>query len=219
MSWDIVNSINEQIPDEKDVVLWNLGDLFYGKLFGSKTFSELQAFVSTMKGKNRQLNIVLGNHDRQFNQFRYSKEDWAKVYPINKHSTLESIFQYLGFDKVYDRPVLYKDKFILSHEPVFIKPGSNIRNVHGHTHQKPLKDSDNFISKYFCYDLENYRMVQKAYKNSGRPVPELSLKKNWEAWLVDCKNYYNVCWDYTKGKVLCFQDIEKELNDSYRGQQ
>lgn len=204
MSWDIVNSINEQIPDEKGVILWNLGDLFYGKLFGSKTLSELQVFVSTMKGRNRQLNIVLGNHDKQFNQFRSSKEDWAKVHPINKHSTLENIFQCLGFDKVYDRPVLYKDRFILSHEPVFIKPGSNIRNIHGHTHQYPVDAS------YFTYDLENYKMVRKAYKDSGRVAPTLQQKIDWEKFVVDTNYYTNVCWDFTKGKVLSLDEILQE---------
>lgn len=204
MSWDIVNSINEQIPDEKGVVLWNLGDLFYGKLFGSKTLSELQAFVSTMKGKNRQLNIVLGNHDRQFNQFRSSKEDWTKVYPINKQSTLESIFQYLGFDRVYDRPVLYKDSYILSHEPVFLKKNSQFINVHGHTHQIPVDES------YFTWDLENYKMVRKAYKDSGREVPPLQHKRNWERFVVNPEMYKNVCWDCTNEKVLDLNELTKD---------
>lgn len=216
MNWDIVNAINKQVPDEKDVVLWNLGDLFYGKMFTAKTLAELKAYIDVMKGKNRTLNIVLGNHDRQFKQWA----DWKKLRPLTNKSSFTTIFQQLGFTNVYDRPVLFDDKIILSHEPVFLKKDSQFVNVHGHTHQKPLKDSDNFISKYFCYDLENYKMVQKAYKDSGRPVPELSLKKNWEDWLVDCKNYYNVCWDYTKGKVLCLQDIERDLiNNNYRGQQ
>lgn len=204
MSWDIVNSINKQIPDEKGVVLWNLGDLFYGKLFGSKTLIELRTFVSTMKGKNRQLNIVLGNHDRQFNQFRKTKEDWAKIYPINKHSTLEDIFKYLGFDKIYDRPVLYKDKFILSHEPVFLKKNSQFVNIHGHTHQIPVDDS------YFTWDLENYRMVRKAYKDSGRKVPPLQHKKNWEQFVVNPEMYKNVCWDYTNEKVLDLNELTKD---------
>lgn len=215
MNWDIVNAINKQVPDEKDVVLWNLGDLFYGKMFTAKTLDELKAYIDVMKGKNRTLNIVLGNHDRQFKQWA----DWKKLRPLTNKSSFTTIFQQLGFTNVYDHPVLFDDKIILSHEPVFLKKDSQFVNVHGHTHQKSLKDSDNFISKYFCYDLENYKMVQKAYKDSGRPVPELSLKKNWEDWLVDCKNYYNACWDYTKGKVLCLQDIERELNNNYRGQQ
>lgn len=204
MSWDIVNSINKQIPDEKDVVLWNLGDLFYGKLFGSKTLSELQTFVSTMKGKNRQLNIVLGNHDKQFNQFRKTKEDWDKIYPINKHSSLVSIFRTLGFDRVYAEPVILKDKYILSHEPVFLKKNSNLVNIHGHTHQIPVDES------YFTWDLENYRMVRKAYKDSGREVPPLQHKKNWEQFVVDPEMYKNVCWDYTNEKVL-------DLNELTRG--
>ena len=189
MSWDIVNAINKQVPDEKDVVLWNLGDLFYGKLFGSKTLEELQAFVKVMKGQNRRLNIVLGNHDRQFNNFRQSKEDWKRIAPITKKSSLIEIFQTLGFDNVYDKPVVFKSKCLLSHEPVFIKPNSDIVNIHGHVHQC------NVDEEYFTWDLENYKMVRKAYKDSGREVPPLQHKLGWEKLIVDPKNYINVCWD------------------------
>ena len=91
MSWDIVNSINKQIPDEEGVVLWNLGDLFYGKLFGERTLDQLKAYIDVMKGKYRQLNIVFGNHDKQFNHFRKSKEDWDKIKPFDKNSSLEDI--------------------------------------------------------------------------------------------------------------------------------
>ena len=55
MSWDIVNSINKQIPDEEGIVLWNLGDLFYGKLFGERTLDQLKAYIDVMKGKYRKL--------------------------------------------------------------------------------------------------------------------------------------------------------------------
>lgn len=189
MSWDIVNSINKQIPDEKGVILWNLGDLFYGKLFGERTLDQLKTFIDVMKGKHRKLNIVLGNHDRQFNHFRKSKEDWDKIEPFGKNSSLEVIFRYLGFDKVYDRPVIFNDNFILSHEPVFIKPNSNFINIHGHTHQI-LVDKD-----YFSIDLENSKMVIKAYKDSDREPPVPQKKKDWKKWIVDPKDYVNVCWD------------------------
>ena len=204
MSWDIVNSINAQIPDEKGVVLWNLGDLFYGKLFGNKTLLELQTMINVMKGKYRQLNIVLGNHDKQFNQFRKTKEDWDKIYPINKHSSLVSIFQTLGFDRVYVEPVILKEKYILSHEPVFLKKNSNLVNIHGHTHQIPVDET------YFTWDLENYRMVRKAYKDSGREVPPLQHKKNWEQFVVNPEMYKNVCWDYTNEKVLDLNELTKD---------
>ena len=205
MSWDIVNSINKQVPDEPGVVLWNLGDLFYGKLFGDMHINQLKKFIDVMKGKHRQLNIVLGNHDRQFNHFRKSVEDWKKIKPFDKDSSLEDIFRYLGFDKVYDSPIIYKDKFILSHEPVFIKPNSNFTNIHGHTHQIKVD------REYFAIDLENSKMVMKAYKDSGREPPTPVKKKDWSNWVVDPKDYINICWDCTDGpyKVFNLDELTK----------
>lgn len=200
MSWDIVNSINEQIPDEEGVILWNLGDLFYGRLFGECTLDQLKAFIDVMKGKHRKLNIVLGNHDRQFNHFRKSKADWDKIKPFDKNSPLEDIFKHLGFDKVYDRPVLFGDgriQFILSHEPVYIKANySNFINIHGHTHQASLVPEDEKgNTKYFCYTLENHKMVRKAYADSNRDVPNLEFKKDYQNWLTKANLYHNACWD------------------------
>lgn len=209
MSWDIVNSINKQIPDEEGVVLWNLGDLFYGKLFGERTLDQLKAYIDVMKGKYRQLNIVFGNHDKQFNHFRKSKEDWDKIKPFDKNSSLEDIFKYLGFDKVYDRPVLFGDgriQFILSHEPVYIKSNySNFINVHGHTHQM-LVDKD-----YFTIDLENSKMVIKAYKDSNREPPTPKLKAGHRDWIVTPTDYINVCWDNPKNPYKVF-DLDKLYN-------
>lgn len=201
MNWDIVNAINEQLPDEKDVVLWNLGDLFYGKMFTAKTLDELKAYINVMKGKNRTLNIVLGNHDKQFKKWA----DWKKLYPLTEYSPFVTIFQYLGFTNVYDKPILYDTEtpVILSHEPVFLKKDSRFTNIHGHTHQIAIDDS------YFTWDLENYKMVRKAYKDSGREVPPLQHKKDWEKYIVDTNMYTNVCWDYAK-RVLSLNELLKE---------
>lgn len=201
MNWDIVNAINKQVPDEKDVVLWNLGDLFYGKMFTAKTLDELKAYIDVMKGKNRTLNIVLGNHDRQFKQWA----DWKRLRPLTNKSSFTTIFQQLGFTNVYDHPVLFDDKIILSHEPVFLKKDSQFVNVHGHTHQIGIDES------YFTWDLENYKMVRKAYKDSGREPPPLQHKKDWENWIVDLKMYINICWDATDYKVKDLNEIAKNL--------
>ena len=215
MSWNIVNTINATIPDEKDVTLWNLGDLFYGRLFSAKTLNQLKEYVSIMKGKNRTLNIVLGNHDKQFKQHA----DWKKLKPLTKASSFTEIFQELGFTNVYDKPILYKENIIFSHEPIFLTPGNQFKNIHGHVHQKGLKDSEGYNTLYFCYDLENYAMVRKAYRDSGRPLPELSLKKDWEDFQTDSRLYFNSCWDY-HNKVLNLNDVIKELNkENYQGQE
>lgn len=203
MSWDIVNSINDQIPDEEDVVLWNLGDLFYGKLFTNQTLAHLAMFIEKMKGKHRTLNIVLGNHDKQFKKFA----DWSNFAPLTKTSSFSHIFSMLGFTNVYNHPILWNDKIILSHEPFFLKRNSQFVNVHGHTHQMNIDEN------YFTYDLENYKMVRKAYKDSGREVPPLTKKKDWQRWIVDPKKYRNICWDCpdARYRVLDLNKLTKEI--------
>lgn len=203
MSWDIVNAINEQIPDKEGVVLWNLGDLLYGKLFTDQTLAQLQSFISVLKGKHRTLNIVLGNHDKQFKKWA----DWNKLQPLSKDSSFTEIFLSLGFTNVYEHPIVYEDKFILSHEPVFLRKNSGFVNVHGHTHQI-LVDKD-----YFSIDLENSKMVIKAYRDSGREPPKPVKKKDWKNWIVDPNMYYNVCWDSPRNqyKVVDLDDLISKL--------
>lgn len=182
MSWDIVNSINQQIPDSNDVALWNLGDLYFGKTLSTRTLSLLQDFVKVMKGKHRQLKLVLGNHDKPFIEY----------------------IKYLGFDYIYDYPVVINEKYILSHEPFFLSDPHFI-NIHGHTHQK-------FVgSDYFCWVLENREMVVKAYKDSRRKCPfNPDLKKeNWQQLIVNPEQYINVCWDANDYKVLKLEELKK----------
>lgn len=215
MNWDIVNSINKQLPDEEGVILWNLGDVFYGELFTERTLAELQALIATMKGKHRKLYLVEGNHDRQFKDWA----DWEKLAPLTKEDSLETIFKTIGFDKYFDKPVEVNPKIILSHEPVFLPKNSEQINIHGHTHQIPVTaDTDKGETKYFCWTLENSEMVRKAYKDSDRKVPELVLKKNWKSQLTYSKFYYNCCWDYHDYQVVAFEDILQELENDYTGQ-
>ena len=201
MNWDIVNSINSQVPDKEGIVLWNLGDVFYGRLFSQQPLENLKSLIAVMKGKHRKLNLILGNHDFQFKKWA----NWSKLSPLNSQSSLQTIFQSCGFDAVYDHPILINDKYILSHEPVFLKPDSGFVNVHGHVHQNLVDEN------YFTIDIENSKMVIKAYKDSGRKPPEPVKKKDWEKWIVNPKDYKSVCWDNRQHqyKVWNFQDLTK----------
>lgn len=192
MNWDIVNSINSQVPDEKGIVLWNLGDVFYGRLFSQQPLENLKRLIAVMKGKHRKLNLILGNHDFQFKKWA----NWSNLSPLNSQSSLQKIFQYCGFDAVYDTPILIENKYILSHEPVFLKPGSQFINIHGHTHRASLLPEDEEgNTKYFCYTLENHKMVRKAYADSNRDVPKLEFKKDYQNYLTKANLYHNACWD------------------------
>ena len=195
MNDDIVAEISEKVPDEPGVSLWNLGDVFYGPLFseallyGPGPQKGLKDLVDAMKGNHRTLKLVLGNHDYQFGKFT----------GILSWSTLrtQEIFLKLGFDEVYDRPVLFGDKLILSHEPVFLGTSGVLTNVHGHTHQTYVGRN------YFQWEIENREMVKLAFERSGRPLgPWIDKKKkNWMLLETDPAKYINVCWDAKPNRI------------------
>ncbi len=199
MNWDIVNSINEQTPDEEGVVLWNLGDLFYGKLASEQTLSQLQALVDVMKGEHRTLKLVLGNHDRQFKKFA----QWKKLYPLNDKTPLPKIYEYLGFDEVYTTPIIVGDHTIISHEPFCLSKTQDFINIHGHTHDELVDE------KYFVYNVENLKMVRRAYSMEKHSKEFPPVIEAYPDRIVDPNCYLNICWDNTKGKVV---DISKYLN-------
>ena len=90
-----------------DDIVYHLGDF----AFGSKEL--VGTLVSRLNGRIR---IILGNHDRR------NKPDW---------------YDGLGFDRVYDQPIIYKDWFILSHEPIkYLTTMMPYINIHGHTHDE-----------------------------------------------------------------------------------
>ncbi len=201
MNDDMVTYINDHVPDEKKVVLWNLGDVFYGKLFSKAPLNELMSIVEAMRGKHRTLKLVMGNHDWQFKKF-YKLDKF-------KHMHTYEIFKYLGFDQVYDYPILFKPDVILSHEPVFLDNSliSKVFNIHGHTHQQAVD------SKYFQWKVENREMVAKAFIDSGRELPEQlnEMKKDAEHLAVNPGQYVNVCWDAGIPRVFNLTNIIENL--------
>lgn len=187
MTYDIVNSINKSIPDEPGIVLWLLGDIFYGQLLNEQPLSELQRLVGIMRGKTRCLNLVLGNHDRDFRRL-----DWKKVNNadwVDKMSD-EHIFRNLGFTNVYAYPIIFGN-LIFSHEPVYLSLDSAYVNIHGHTHNTFVDEN------YFTWKCENHDMVKKAFNAIGRELPKNIDAKydNWKSMLVDPHKYINSCWD------------------------
>ena len=81
--------------------------------------------------------LIKGNHDRKTN----------------------SAYRKMGFVEVYDKPIVFLDRYILSHEPIdesYIIP-SNFVNIYGHLHDKALND---YKWKY-CVSVEqtNYKPV------------------------------------------------------------
>lgn len=192
-----VNRMNEDIlkmfdflPDDCDI--WNLGDVFFAgsgkckKYLEADKIAEVTEMVKRMKAGNRKLFLVLGNHD-------------------NIHFPDKSILEYyynLGFDKVYDTPVIIEDKFILSHEPVYLAKGSNFMNLYGHTHDLCIEKD------YFCYDYENYAMECRVFDKMGEPRPPIKMR--YPEREVNVDQYKNMCLDHNNGILEWTGDYFKQ---------
>ena len=85
---------------------------------------------------------------------------------------------------MYNRPIIFDDKYILSHEPVFIEKGSGYINLHGHTHDRFVQE-DFFLSEY---------------------------NKKYPKKKVDPENYINVCMDANNFQILKLKDLIEYLS-------
>lgn len=81
--------------------------------------------------------LIKGNHDLRSNAY----------------------YREAGFAEVYDLPVLYKEFWILSHEPVYVNENMPYANVFGHVHASSLYRD--FSSQHFCVCVEriNYTPI------------------------------------------------------------
>lgn len=183
-----VYSMNEYILKQfdelpEDSTIYNLGDIL---LNSNVTFSELCELIKRMKQNNKKLILIMGNHDREINRYLKPKNQFNSSYELLKAA---------GFDEVYKHPILLEGKYILSHEPIYLSPNSNLRNIYGHTHDI-LIDKD-----YFNRDCENLAMMERiksedTFKYSDKIINPIM--------------YANVCWDNRKN-IVKLEDILKEL--------
>lgn len=59
--------------------------------------------------------LIKGNHDTESNAF----------------------YRNMGFAEVYDLPVIYRDFWILSHQPLYVNANMPYANLFGHVHNNP----------------------------------------------------------------------------------
>ena len=154
MNEDILRKV-DALPDTCETVIWYLGDLCFGRGVDKNSLPKLKEMVNRMKGAKRTLAIVTGNHDKHI--FRLFK---------NQYKSLAAFFQDLGFDFVYNCPIFFNENTVFSHEPLYLKPGSGLRNFHGHIHNSVLtedyfepKKIDLHAYKNVCYDANNYEIL------------------------------------------------------------
>lgn len=82
--------------------------------------------------------LIMGNHDNNL-----------------KRSRLDTLFR-----RVYDKPIVLNEYFILSHEPIsYIQPNGVFANIFGHVHNSPHITT--YSSRHYCVSAEriNYTPI------------------------------------------------------------
>lgn len=139
---DIIAKWNATVAPEDIVFL--LGDICI-----SQSKEKIRSYVERLK--NGRKILVLGNHDR-------------------RHGVNNIRFYYdLGFEKVYDKPVILKDFFILSHEPVFVCPQMPYFNIFGHVHNHPAFATESPQTFCACTCRHGYAPVKCAAWDNFNP--------------------------------------------------
>lgn len=170
MNIDIIHKWNSVIG--KNDVVWHLGDFAF---FSKKDHERVERIISKLNGT---INLLLGNHDR--------------------HVCTDLKFWYdLGFGKVIDKPFVFMDKYILSHEPLITKNkidvrGSPFKNIFGHTH--------NSNADFYALPPEG----QKQWNSNNpewRPVPDIT------------KSWFNVSIEVIDYKPIAFEEIVQKMKD------
>lgn len=196
MNEDILKKFDE-LPDEVGTVIWNLGDIAYGKLItkSETPFETLKIFVTRMKGEHRTLVLVLGNHDKDLYKFLHKK---------TKHNNIVKFYMGLGFDYVFTKPFFFDENIIISHEPFYVSTCSELKNIHGHVHNSPMTED------YFEVGIENYDMKRVAAEaDNMEDIPNREIVETGKK--INLNNYVNVCWDNTNFEILDFKKILKKL--------
>jgi calcineurin-like phosphoesterase family protein len=90
--------------------------------------------------------LILGNHDRSI-----SINNWRK----------------LGFNEVYKYPIIYKQFYIVSHEPMFMNATMPYINIHGHIHQNKMEEKYyyNVSVEYHNYSPVSFDQIVKEIQN------------------------------------------------------
>ncbi|MBM7565040.1 phosphoesterase [Paenibacillus sacheonensis] len=104
------DEMNEAMIEKWNAVVGTEDKVFHLGDFSFLNRDKTAAIVSRLNGYKH---LILGNHDRG-----RSRQWWLSV----------------GFDEVSEHPIIYKDFFFLSHEPMYMNKHMPYVNVHGHIH-------------------------------------------------------------------------------------
>jgi calcineurin-like phosphoesterase family protein len=101
--------------DKHMIHMWNQTVKKVDKIFvlGDFSFYNKEKSKEVLSKLNGHKILIMGNHDRS-----HSVGWWKDA----------------GFNEVYEYPIIYKDFFMFSHEPLYMNVNMPYVNLHGHLH-------------------------------------------------------------------------------------
>lgn len=100
--------------------------------------------------------LIMGNHDKR-----------SKSYYLR-----------LGFDEVYNHPIFYSRRIVLSHEPIPVT--DDVLNVHGHLHSAII-DKDNYFNVNIFFIDKPIKINALEKKMMSLPKVSLVYGEEWFA--------------------------------------
>lgn len=108
-------------------------------MLGDFSFYEENKTKEILFGLNVNKVLILGNHD--------------DIFPF-------SWWKASGFDEVVKYPIIYKEWFILSHDPVYLNSSMPYVNIYGHVHSNPIYTDYSPQSFCACVERIGYKPVE-----------------------------------------------------------
>ena len=130
--------MNEKLIENWNSVVGDDDQVFVLGDVSAGTQQQDKELISSLKGKKF---LVLGNHD-----LHRSLEEWRNI----------------GFEQVYDYPIIYKGFFILSHEPLYVCRNMPYANIFGHVHDNPSYKDASEQSACVCVERIGYTPIEFA---------------------------------------------------------
>lgn len=123
--------------DEELIFRWNNAVNKHDEIYVLGDFGADGKEASILNQLNGKKFFIKGNHDIKSNQY----------------------YRDSGFGEVYDHPVIIKDFWILSHEPLYVNTNMPYANLFGHVHDSPIIKT--YSKQHYCVSVEriNYTPI------------------------------------------------------------
>lgn len=116
---------------------------------------------------------VLGDFGAQGREAELLKQLQGRKYLVkgNHDTPSNEYYRNAGFEEVYDQPIILKNFWILSHEPLYVNENMPYANLFGHVHNSPLfKD---YSKQHFCVSVERIGYRPIAFEEIVKRVQEV----------------------------------------------